>query len=322
MFIFYVLFVIYEKMNYLCIMKRTHRASYSVAGQADGPSPFHFFISVTMTSAMTQMNDIQLYHGDCLGIMPTLADGSVDMILTDLPYGCLNRGNEHAQWDRELPLDALWGQWKRIAKPNAAVVLFGQGLFSAKLMMSQPKMYRYSLVWDKVLKNGFLNANRMPLKQHEDILVFYRSMPTYNPQMAKCEPHKRNHSRGDLKTQKNRCYGNFVATPTIVTDEKYPASIVSVAKKHIKGQAYHPTEKPVALLEYLIRTYTNEGDTVLDCTMGSGSTMVACANINRKGVGIELIEEYYNIAVRRVREAVPQPKLDLLGVASSDPSNP
>ena len=259
----------------------------------------------------TTTDNITLLRGDCLEILPTIADCSCDMALVDLPYGCLNKGNKHAAWDKELPLDSLWEQWKRIVKPNGAIVLFGQGMFSAKLMMSQPKMYRYSLVWDKVLKNGFLNANRMPLKQHEDILVFYQKMPVYNPQMIKCEPHKRNHSRGDLKAQRNRCYGNFVATPTIITDEKYPTSILSIAKSHINGKSYHPTEKPVALLEYLIRTYTNEGDCVLDCTMGSGSTMVACANTSRRGIGIELMQEYYDIAVKRVKDAQAQLKLEI-----------
>ncbi len=255
---------------------------------------------------------IILYHGDCLAVMPTLPDKSIDMVLADLPYGCLNKGNKHAQWDKEIDLDALWTELLKIAKPNAAIVLFGQGLFSAKLMMSQPKLYRYSLVWDKVLKNGFLNANRMPLKQHEDILVFYRSMPTYNPQMAKCPPHKRNHSKGSMiKPATNRCYGNFVETPTIVSDEKYPTTIVSIAKQHINGKAYHPTQKPVALLEWLIRTYTDEGDTILDCTMGSGSTMVACANTRRKGIGIELMNDYYDIAVKRVSDVAAQPSLML-----------
>jgi len=124
-----------------------------------------------------QIRDIELHIGDCLEVMPALPDKSVDMVLADLPYGCLNKSNKHAQWDKEIDLAALWAELLRVCKGNAAIVLFGQGLFSAKLIMSQPKLYRYSLVWDKVLKSGFLNANRMPLKQHEDILVFYRSMP-------------------------------------------------------------------------------------------------------------------------------------------------
>ena len=123
-------------------------------------------------------DSISLIQGDCLSILPTLQDGSVDAVICDLPYGCLNRNNPQAQWDKELPLDELWSQWKRVLKANGVVVLFGQGLFSAKLMMSQPKMYRYSLVWDKINRpTGFLDAKRKPLKIHEDILVFYRAQP-------------------------------------------------------------------------------------------------------------------------------------------------
>lgn len=255
---------------------------------------------------MMCQDDFMLIYGDCLEVMATLHDNSVDMALVDLPYAVLNKSNQHAAWDKELPIDSLWEQWRRIVKPNGAIVLFGQGLFSAKLMLSQPKMYRYSLVWDKVLKNGFLNAKRMPLRQHEDILVFYEQMPVYNPQMVKCEPHQRNHPRGSqaqVKAPINRCYGTFHNLPDVITDEKYPSSIISIAKEHKNGEYYHPTQKPVALLEYLIRTYTNDGDCVLDNTMGSGSTMVACVNTKRRGIGIELSQEYYDIAVKRVNQA-------------------
>lgn len=251
-----------------------------------------------------------LIHGDCMEILPTLADSSIDLLLTDLPYSCLNKGNKHAQWDNELPLDALWEQWKRIVKPNGAIVLFGQGFFSAELMMSQPKMYRYSLVWDKINRpTGFLDAKRRPLRIHEDILVFYRALPTYNPQMTIGE---KLHSRGKcgnyIGGSKNRCYGRYKQTEAVLTNEKYPNTICHFAKEH--GKYHHPTQKPVALLEYLIRTYTNEGDCVLDCTMGSGSTMVACVNTGRRGIGIELMQEYYDIAVKRVNGAMAQLKLD------------
>lgn len=251
-----------------------------------------------------------LYNGDCLKVMPTLTDGSIDCIIADLPYAVLNKSNPSAIWDKEIDMDKMWKQIWRVLKPNGACILFGQGLFSAKLMMSQPKLYRYSLVWDKVLKSGFLNANRMPLRRHEDILVFYRILPTYNPQMMRCEPHQRNHVKGTMIGQTvNRCYGNYVNLPTTISDEKYPTSIVSIPKEHINGEFWHPTCKPVALLEYLIRTYSNEGETILDFTMGSGSTMVACANTNRNGVGIELMSEYYDIAVKRVKDAIAQPRL-------------
>lgn len=258
---------------------------------------------------MKQIGDISLHHGDCLEILPMLADGSVDCVICDLPYGCLNKSNKHAQWDKEIDLDALWTELLRLCKSNAAIVLFGQGLFSAKLMMSQPKLYRYSLVWDKVRTTGFLNANRAPLRQHEDILVFYRKQPTYNPQMVEVEPHLRTHSRGGAdKPNSNSCYGNLKQT----TQDgksclKFPTSVLRFQKKH--KDWFHPTEKDVPMLEYLIRTYSNEGDTILDVTMGSGSTMVACANTGRKGIGIELMEEYYNIAVKRVTDATAQPRL-------------
>lgn len=249
------------------------------------------------------MNEIELLNGDCFELLKGIPDGSVDAVITDPPYSCLNKSNPHATWDKTFDMAAWWTEVWRVCKRNAVVVSFGQGLFSARLMLSQEKNYRYSLVWDKVLKNGFLNAKRMPLRQHEDVLVFYRQMPIYNPQMTKCEPHKRNHSKGDLLCrQRNRCYGSFVNTPTVVSDEKYPTSIISIPKQHINGKSYHPTEKPVRLIEYLIRTYTNDGDVVLDPFMGSGTTMVACVNTGRMGIGMELMQEYYNIAVKRVND--------------------
>lgn len=264
------------------------------------------------------MNDnmttpITLLRGDCLEILPTMADCSCDMALVDLPYGCLNKGNKHAAWDKELPLDALWEQWTRIVKPNGAIVLFGQGMFSAKLMLSQPKLWRYNLVWDKCRATGFLNANKMPLRYHEDILVFYRSLPTYNPQMEELNGRERNHPQGYGEHREyNRCYGNIKRITPQIYDKKHPRSIIKIAKEHgRKEHALHPTQKPIVLMEYLIKTYTNEGDTVLDCTMGSGSTLVACVNTGRRGIGIELMQEYYDIAVKRVKDAQAQLKLDL-----------
>jgi DNA modification methylase len=247
---------------------------------------------------------IDLRHGDCLEILPTIEDKSVDMILTDLPYEVLNKGNEHAAWDKMLPLDKLWTEFKRVIKSGGAIILFSQGMFTAKLMMSNPTWWRYNLIWDKVASTGFLNANRMPLRRHEDICVFYDKLPTYNPQMSRCEPHKRNHSRGNNhKPGVNSCYGSFVETPTIISDEKFPTSIISIPKEHKNGSFYHPTQKAVPLLEYLIKTYSNEGETILDATMGSGSTMVACVNTGRNGIGIELNDKYFAIAEKRVKAA-------------------
>jgi len=215
--------------------------------------------------------------------------------------GVLNKGNSSAKWDSVIPFDRLWENYERVIKDNGIVVLFGQGMFTADLLMSNKKLWRYNLVWDKVAKTGFLNSKRMQLRQHEDICIFYKSLPTYNPQMVKCEPHKRNHSKGNmLNPQKNSCYGSFVETPTIVSDEKFPTSIISIPKEHETGKFHHPTQKPVLLLEYLIKTYTNEGDTVLDNTMGSGTTGVACKNLNRSFIGIEMDDKYFEIAKERI----------------------
>jgi len=215
--------------------------------------------------------------------------------------GVLNKGNSSAKWDSVIPFDRLWENYERVIKDNGIVVLFGQGMFTEDLLMSNKKLWRYNLVWDKVAKTGFLNSKRMQLRQHEDICIFYKSLPTYNPQMVKCEPHKRNHSKGNmLNPQKNSCYGSFVETPTIVSDEKFPTSIISIPKEHETGKFHHPTQKPVLLLEYLIKTYTNEGDTVLDNTMGSGTTGVACKNLNRSFIGIEMDDKYFEIAKERI----------------------
>lgn len=224
---------------------------------------------------MTTINNMTLFNGDCLEVLQTIETGSVNCVIADLPYGYLNKSNQYAQWDKEIELETLWPELLRVCKINAAIILFGQGLFSAKLMMSQPKLYRNSLVWDKINRpTGFLDARRKPLKIHEDILVFYRSLPTYNPQMTiGAMVHSRGKCGNGVGKAKNRCYGKFKQTEAVFTKEKYPNSICRFAKEH--GKYQNPTQKPVALLEYLIKTYTNDGDCVLDCTMGSGSTMVA-----------------------------------------------
>lgn len=244
---------------------------------------------------------ISLLGGDCLSLMNNLTDKSVDMILCDLPYGILNKTNPLAKWDCIIPFDELWERYIRVIKDNGAIVLFGNGMFTADLMQSQRRLWRYNLIWDKVAKTGFLNANRMPLRQHEDICVFYKKLPTYNPQMTPCDPSKRNHSKGNLqKPVKNSCYGNHVKIQTVISDEKYPTSIITIPKEHCTGEFFHPTQKPVELLEWLIKTYTNEGDLVLDNCCGSGSTGVACLNTNRRFIGMELDEQYLQIARERL----------------------
>lgn len=242
-------------------------------------------------------------QGDCLELMKSLNDNSIDMILCDLPYGVTRNS-----WDSEIPLDKLWKEYKRIVKPNAAICLFCDGMFMAKLMMSNSSMWRYNLVWDKVLPSGFLNANRMPLRKTEEIAVFYSKQPTYNPQKVKGKP---NHSKGkavgkssDAEDQTNNNYGNYniVDNNKILGDMKHPTSLLTFSKPH-PSVCKHPTEKPVELLEWLIKTYTNKNDIVLDNCMGSGSTGIACLNTNRNFIGFELDKDYFNIAKERI-EAV------------------
>lgn len=250
---------------------------------------------------MIELNEI--YNEDCLEGMKRITDGSVDCIICDLPYEVLNKGNEHAQWDRIIPFEPLWEQYERVIKDNGAIVLFAQGMFTAKLMMSNERLWRYNLIWNKIAPTGFLNANRMPLRRHEDICVFYKTLPKYNPQMEKCEPHRHNHDKGSMKgNPKNRCYESFIDLPTVISDEKFPTSIIDIAKEHSVGKFFHPTQKPVNLIAYLIKTYTNEGETILDNCMGSGTTAIAAIRTKRNFIGFELQKEYYDIANKRIKQ--------------------
>lgn len=258
-----------------------------------------------------------IYNTDCLEGMKQIPDNSIDCIICDLPYEVLHKSNEKVQWDRQLPLDKLWKQYLRITKPNAAIVLFAQGMFTAQLMMSQPKMWKYNLIWEKGRATGFLNANRMPMRSHEDIVVFYRKQPVYNPQFRKGDSHP--HGNGAHK-QTNQCYGSFkelksgatyyydnvkVVPPT---GQCFPWSVLHFPKDH-GSDTWHPTQKPVDLLRWLIRTYTNPGDVVLDNCMGSASTAIACIRENRHFIGYELNEDYYNRAKKRVKDELAQPQL-------------
>ncbi len=242
---------------------------------------------------------IDLRKGDCLELMKDLPDKSIDAIIADLPYGTTQN-----KYDIRLPFDELWGQYERIIKDNGAIVLFGQGLFFVDLINSNRKLFRYDLVWDKQLVSGFLNANRMPLRVHENIAVFYKRLPTYNPQYTEGKPL---HSKGKSylnKEHKNENYGKFKMTDDsrAGSTQKYPKSIISFQKPH-PSKAQHRTEKSIEMLEWLIKTYTNEGDVVLDNTMGSGTTGVACINTNRNFIGMELDDKYFEIAKERINEA-------------------
>lgn len=224
--------------------------------------------------------------------MKDIPDNSVDMVLCDLPFGVTRN-----EWDKIIPFDALWGGYHRIVKPNGAIVLHCQQPFTSRLIMSNEKEFKYCWVWYKHYCRGFLNAKKQPLKSHEDIAVFYNKQCTYNPQMKK----GRLRSKGNSSKQRG-CYGDYKPVKT-VNDVYYPQTILDFAGC-ANSELQHPTQKPVPLLEYLIRTYTNEGETVLDNCMGSGSTGVACYNTNRNFVGIELDEHYFKVAKKRIEDNI------------------
>jgi len=234
---------------------------------------------------------IQLLHGDCLELMFDLPDNSVDMVCCDMPYG-----TTQCKWDTVLPLDMLWYHYKRIVKDNGAIVLFGAQPFTSTLVLSNPKMFKYDWVWKKPKGTGHLNAKRQPMRDKEDICVFYKTQPTYFPQMERGAPYKA--KPGKSKRNGDDCYGDFLDTREDNKGVRYPRQILSFSIQ--ERNKLHPTQKPVALIEYLIKTYTNEGDTVLDNCMGSGTTLVAAKNLNRKGIGIELDLEYFQIARNRI----------------------
>ena len=252
----------------------------------------------------------KIYNEDCLQGMKRIDDGSIDAIICDLPYEVLNDGNPDAQWDKMLPLDEMWAQFIRVTKPTAPIVLFGSGMFTARLMVSQPKLWRYNLIWDKVRATGFLNANRMPLRNHEDIMVFYRQLGTYNPQMEALNGRERNHTQGHGNhKEKNSCYGKVGRINPTYEDKKHPRSIIVKQAVHCNEAQFHPTQKPIDLLRYLVLTYTNPNDVVLDATIGSGTTAIACIKEHRHFVGFELNKEYYDKACKRIALEQSQPTL-------------
>lgn len=235
---------------------------------------------------------MKLLRGDCLELMKDIADGSIDMVLADLPYGTTRN-----KWDSQIPLQKLWAQYSRVTKENGAIVLFSQMPFTATLISSNMKDFRYEWIWKKSIGTGFLNSKKMPLKSHENILVFYKRLPTYNPQMRKgFKPYK-------IKSGKaSSNYGEQVQVETISNGERYPIDVLefNVINMMSNEKYGHPTQKPVSLLEYLIKTYTNIGDTVLDNCMGSGSTGVACLHTGREFVGMEKDENYFTMSCERI----------------------
>lgn len=244
---------------------------------------------------MIKTNKYQLYKGDCLELMKDISDKSIDMILCDLPYGTTQN-----KWDSVIPLDKLWNEYCRIIKDNGAVVLFAQTPFDKVLGVSNLKMLKYEWIWEKTTATGHLNAKKMPMKAHENILVFYKKLPTYNPQKTTGHRPINSYTKYISTQNKTELYGKV--NKEIVGGggtDRFPRS-VQIFKSDKQKVALHPTQKPIELLQYLIKTYTNENDVVLDNCMGSGSTGVACLNTNRKFIGIELDGKYFDIAKERI----------------------
>lgn len=261
----------------------------------------------------------RIIKGDCLDVMPSIPDKSIDMILCDLPYGTTQN-----KWDSVISLDKLWKEYKRIIKDNGAIVLTSQGIFTAKLILSNEKWFKYKVVWIKSKPTNFLNAKKQPLRKHEDICVFYRKQPTYNPQMTEGTAY----DKGVRKDQYTGSYGDFKPRRVKSNGKRYPLDVIAYEEKHddfvycktaeSEGKVYHPTQKPIELGRYLIRTYTNEGDIVLDNACGSGSFLVAAAKENRRYIGIEKNEnvllhkkepiDYIEVSKQRIEEVVKPPK--------------
>lgn len=241
------------------------------------------------------MSDIQLYHGDCLEVMDTLnALGvKVDCIITDPPYG-----TTACKWDTIIPFEDMWKRLKLLRKDNTPIVLFGSEPFSSYLRLSNIKEFKYDWIWHKSKTGSALLAKQRPMSKHEIVSVFYKNQPIYNPQMTKGAPYKR-HLKYNIDRPNNHNWG---IKEINVTNEgvRYPETVLTFQQKWRRQDQLHPTQKPIALMEYLVKTYTNEGDTVLDFTMGSGTTGVACVNTNRNFIGIELDDNYFNIAKERI----------------------
>ena len=244
---------------------------------------------------MLEENKIHL--GDCLDLMPSIPSKSVDMILCDLPYG-----TTACEWDSIIDMGRLWAEYERVIKDNGAIVLTANSVFTFKLWASNPSLFRYKWIWEKTMPYRFVHANKMPLAQHEDILIFYKKLPTYNPQMREgFKPYLRvDNSEGDR-------FGNIKLKQKPMTrmseGDRHPIDIIKFSNGN--NHSIHPTQKPIALFEYLIKTYTNEGELVLDNCSGSGTTAIACMNANRRFICIERDENYHRKSIERIANHEP-----------------
>lgn len=223
--------------------------------------------------------------------MSKIPDNSIDMLLVDLPYGITQN-----KWDSVMPLEGLWKEYNRIVKDNGAMIFTASGLFTAQLMLSNPKNYKYKIVWEKSKPTNFLNAKRQPLRKHEDIVVFYRKQPTYNPQMTKGKAY----NKGVRKNQLTGSYGDFNPVLCESNGDRYPVDVIYFKTAESEGKVIHPTQKPVELARYLIRTYSNIGDVVLDNTCGSGTFLVAALREGRNFIGIEKNIDYVEFSKKRI----------------------
>lgn len=254
----------------------------------------------------TQISNLlnRVFEADCLEKMKDIPDKSVDMILCDLPYGMTQNA-----WDSYIPLDLLWEQYLRVIKRNGAIALTSNGIFTAKLILSQEKLFKYKWVWEKSKPTNFLNAKKQPLRKHEDVCIFYQRQPTYHPQMTQGSAY----DKGIRKDQLSGCYGDFEPVHVRSDGERYPTDIIYVKTAESEGEVVHPTQKPIELGRYLIRTYTEPGDVILDNTFGSGSFLVAAMLEGRNFIGIEKNEDvalfkrgeidYIEVAKNRLRNA-------------------
>ncbi len=229
--------------------------------------------------------------GDSLEVMKTIAPKSIDMILCDLPYGTTQN-----KWDSIIPLDELWKEYKRIIKPNGAIVLTSSGMFTAQLMLSNLKMFKYKWIWEKSKATNFLNAKKQPLRKYEEVCVFYSKQPTYNPLMKEGEPY----DKGVRKNQLTGSYGDFNPVEVKSDGQRYPTDIIYFKTAESEGEVYHPTQKPVDLGRYLVKTYTNPGETILDNTCGSGSFLVSAVLEGRNFIGIDKDEDSHRFKGDRI----------------------
>lgn len=248
---------------------------------------------------MFEEKDYELWCGDCLELMNNIPDKSIDMIFTDLPYG-----TTQCKWDSIIPFESLWEQYNRIIKDNGAIVLFGTEPFSSHLRLSNLKYYKYDWIWDKVKGTGFLNAKKQPMRNHELISVFYKKQCTYNPQKTTGHVMKKSYRRKELQTE---VYGEMKNDYTYESTERYPRSI-QVFSTDTQNSSLHPTQKPVALCEYMIKTYTNQGEVVLDSCAGSMTTAIAAIDTGRKVICIENDEEIFRVGENRVMNHIAEIK--------------